>query len=206
VDLVTFDLEFGAFNDGREREVTHGDMFMSRPENSISANYINGLLNYRLSDSTTFLWDFNWDVDEGEMDVTNISFAVERSPRLSYFFGWRYIRETESNLIGLGTNYRLSEKHTLAARGYYDIDVGRTADWAVTFVRRLPRWYVALSVGYDGVREDWSLSVSAWPEGLPEASIGTRRFTGLARTTGLRPQKAKGSLPPATPTPPVEIE
>ncbi len=206
VDLLTLDLELGAFDDGRTSEYTHGDTFLSRPENSITANYINGLLNYRLSDTTAFLWDFNWDLDEGEMDVTNLSIAVERMPRLSYFFGWRHIRETDSNLLGGGANYRLNEKHTLAFRAYYDIDVNQVADWAVTVVRKLPRWYVALSVGYDGVKDDWSLSLAAWPEGLPEAAMGTRRFTGLARTTGLRPQKASGSLPPATPTPPVQTE
>jgi len=206
VDLLTFDLEVGAFQDGRSDEFTHGDTFMSRPENSITANYINGNLNYRLSDTTAFLWDFNWDMDGGEMDVTNVSIAVERSPRLSYFFGWRYIRETDSNLLGLGANYRLNAKHTLAFRTYYDIEVGRAADWAVTVVRKLPRWYLALSLGYDGVKEDWNISLAAWPEGLPEATLGTRRFTGLARTTGIRPQKASGSLPPATPTPPVQTD
>ncbi len=206
VDLLTFDLEMGAFQDDRTSEYTHGDTFMSRPENSITANYINGNLAYRLSDTTSFLWDFNWDLDEGELDVTNVSIAVERMPRLSYFVGWRYIRETDSNLFGLGANYRLNEKHTLAFRGFYDIDVGQMADWNVTVVRKLPRWYLAVSVGYDGVKEDWSLSLAAWPEGLPEATLGTRRYTGLARTTGLRAQKAHGSLPPATPTPPVDTE
>ncbi|MBN1344388.1 MAG: hypothetical protein JXQ73_16995 [Phycisphaerae bacterium] len=206
VDLLTLDLEFGTFDGGRSSQYTHGDAFMSRPEDSITANFINGNLKYMLSESTAFLWDFNWDLDGGEMDVTNLSIAVERTPRLSYFFGWRYIRETESNLIGLGGNYRLNEKHTLAFRGYYDIDVGRTADWNLTIVRRLPRWYVAASVGYDGVEDDWSISLSAWPEGLPEAAVGSRRFTGLERTTGLRPQKASGSLPPATPTPPIETD
>ncbi len=206
VDLLTFDLELGAFQDSRDGEYTHGDVFMGRPENSITANFLNGNLKYMLSDSTAFLWDFNWDLDDGEMDVTNISIAVERLPRLSYFFGWRYIRETDSNLLGLGTNYRLNEKHTLAFRGYFDIEEGRTAEWALTFIRRLPRWYVGLSVGYDGVKQDWSATISAWPEGLPEATVGSRRFTGLARSTGIRSQKAKGSLPPATPTPPVEVE
>jgi hypothetical protein len=206
VDLLTLDLEFGAFNDGRDTDTTHGEAFMSRPENSISSDYINGLLKYRISDSTAFLWDFTWDLDESEMGTTNLSIAVERSPRMSYFFGWRYIRETDNSLIGFGTNYRLNEKHTLAVRAFYDIEEGKAADWAVTVVRRLPRWYVAFNVGYDGIKDDWSLSLSAWPEGLPEATVGTRRFTGLARTTGIRPQRARGSLPPATPTPPVELE
>ena len=206
VDLLTLDLEFGAFQDSRAGEFTHGETFMSRPENSITSNYVNGNLNYRLSDTTAFLWDFNWDLDDDQMDVTNLSIAIERMPRLSYFVGWRYIRETESNLFGLGGNYRLNPKHTLAFRAYYDIEVGRTADWAVTVVRKLPRWYVSFSLGYDGVKEDWSLSLAAWPEGLPEATLGSRRFTGLARTTGLRPQKGKGALPPATPTPPVETD
>ena len=36
------------------------------------------------------------------MDLFNVSYAVERSPRLSYFLGYRRIGDIDSNLIGFG--------------------------------------------------------------------------------------------------------
>jgi hypothetical protein len=103
-------------------------------------------------------------------------------------------------------NYQINEKHTVAVRAYYDLVEGRMADWTATLVRKLPRWYVSLTFGYDAVDDDWSLTAAAWPEGLPEATLGSRRYTGLAQTTGIRPQRTHGALPAATPTPPVQAD
>ena len=36
--------------------------------------------------------------------------------------------------------------------------------------------------------DDFGVSLSAWPEGLPRATLGSRRFTGLAESTGIRPE------------------
>jgi len=206
VDLLTWDLGFGAFADGRKDQITHGNTILSRPEDSITSNYISTALNYRLSDTTAFLWDFTWDIDRDRVGKTDVSIAVERQPRLGYFLGWRYIDVTESNLFGGGMNYQINEKHTVAVRAYYDLVEGRMADWTATLVRKLPRWYVSLTFGYDGVDDDWSLTAAAWPEGLPEATLGSRRYTGLAQTTGIRPQRTHGALPAATPTPPVQAD
>jgi hypothetical protein len=208
VDLLTWDLSVGAFqsSDGRPDQITHGQTYMSRPEDSIIANYVNSNLNYRLSDTTAFLWDFNWDMDRDRVGTTDVSIAVERLPRLGYFIGWRYIDVTESNLFGGGANYQLNEKHTVALRAYYDLEEGRMAEWTFTLLRRLPRWYVALTFGYDAVEDDWSITAAMWPEGLPEATFGSRKYTGLAYTTGIRPQESRAGLPAPTPTPPVEGE
>lgn len=207
VDLLTLDLEYGYFGSGaRKDQTTHGEYFMSRPEDSITSDYLSADLNYRLSDTTAFLWDFTYDIEENRVGKTDVSIAVERLPRVSYFFGWRYIGQTESNLLGGGANYKLNEKHTIAARAYYDLEEGQMAEWTITLLRKLPRWYVAITGGYDAIDDEWSLTLAAWPEGLPEATLGSRRFTGLANTTGIYPQRSRGGLAPATPTPPVDTE
>ncbi|MFQ6048909.1 MAG: hypothetical protein ACE5K7_06060, partial [Phycisphaerae bacterium] len=139
VDWITLDLELGLFNDAQSGERTHGEAFYSRPENSITRNFVNGNLIYRVSDSTALLYDFNWDLNDGQMDVQNISLAVERLPRLSYFVGWRTINETDSNLLGFGANYRISAKHTFAVREFFDIDAGRTHEFGITYLRKFPR-------------------------------------------------------------------
>jgi hypothetical protein len=40
----------------------------------------------------------------------------------------------------------------------------------------------------DDSEDDYGVSFSIWPEGLPQATIGSRRFTGLAQTTRLQPE------------------
>ena len=143
---------------------------------------------YRISDTTTILSDSNFDLNDGNMDLFNLSYAVERTPRLSYFARYRRIADTDSNLLGAGANYVINEKHRLAVRAYYDIERSETEQFDITLVRKFPRWYAAFTFAMDRIDEDISVGLSLWPEGAPQAAIGNRRFTRLATSTGIRPE------------------
>lgn len=186
VDVLTHDLELGVFNDAESDEITNGYTSFSRPENSISHNYVNSSTIWRINDRTALLSESNYNLNDGQIDVLNVSVAVERTPRLSYLIGYRFIDKSESNLLGFDMNYRLTEKHTLAVRELFDLDRGRTLDFTVAFIRKFPRWYGAISFQLDQAENDFGVSMSLWPEGLSQAALGSRRFTGLANTTSLR--------------------
>ena len=51
----------------------------------------------------------------------------------------------------------------------------------VTAQRRAPD-----SFEHDEAEDDFSISLSIWPEGLPQAALGSRRFTGLGQSTSLQ--------------------
>ena len=119
------------------------------------------------------------------MGSLNVSLAVERTPRLSYFIGYRYINVIKSNLVGLGANYRISRKHTLAFRDYWDLDLGRNAGFEITYIRKWPRWYTGITFEVDDTKDQTSISMSAWPEGLPSLAIGPRAYTGVAETVAI---------------------
>ena len=97
--------------------------------------------------------------------------------------GYRLIDETRSNLLGFGMNYRMTEKHTLTLRELFDLDEGDTLDFTIGLIRKLPRWFTALSFEVDEAEDDFGVSFSIWPEGLPGSGAGSRRFTGLADST-----------------------
>ncbi len=112
---------------------------------------------------------------------------VERTPRFSYFIGWRYLNEINSSLVGLGGNYKISAKHTIALREYFDIERGDTLEFGITYIRKLPRWYVAITFELDKAEDDFGISLSAWPEGAPQMTLGSRRFSNVPGYTGIRP-------------------
>lgn len=187
VDVLTHDLEVGVFNDvGDDSATTNGFGSFTRPENSITRNYVNSSTIWRVNDRTAILSETNYDLNDGEIDVLNVSVSVERSPRFSYLVGYRFIDPTNSNLLGFDLNYKLTEKHTLAVRELFDLDRGATLDFTIALVRRFPRWFGAISFELDEAEDDFGVSFSLWPEGLPNAALGSRRFTGLANTTRLR--------------------
>ena len=128
----------------------------------------------------------NYDLNDADLDILNVSMAVERTPRLSYLIGYRFIDESESNLLGFDLNYKLTEKHSLAFRESFDLDRGETLDFTVALIRKHPRWFSAISFNLDESEDDFGVSLSIWPEGLPQAALGSRRFTGLAQTTRLQ--------------------
>ena len=125
-------------------------------------------------------------MNDGEIDIWDVSLAVERSPRFGYLVGYRFIEESDSNLLGFDMNYRLTEKHTLAVREAFDLARGQTLDFTVALIRRFPRWFGAISFALDEARDDFGVSVSIWPDGLPQAALGSRRFTGMANLSRLR--------------------
>lgn len=188
VDWITFDLEAGFFSDAPgtyPRGTTRGRTVWYRPENSIAQNYLYGNAMWRISDSTAMLTDFNWNFDRGKFDSANVALAVQRTPRFSYFIGWAYVRDIESSLLGFGANYAISQKHTLAFRNYFDIEEGRNAEFAITYIRKWPRWYTGISFELDDTQDTVGISLSIWPEGAPEYAVGPRRYTQISSSTAI---------------------
>lgn len=188
VDLATLNVEAAVFGgDLDRRDLTAGYANPLRPEASRTRNYIAMDASYRISDTTSLLYDFNIDLNDGKFDRQNVALAIERSPRLAYVFGWRSAGDVNMDLFGGGFNYRLNEKHIIATRAYWDADRGELGELAIGYVRKLQRWYLALNFEVDNVFKDVKVSVSLWPEGIPEWTLGSRRFTGLGTSTGIRP-------------------
>ena len=186
VDFLTFDTELGLLSGASGDDITNGFIAPSRPELSVARNFLNSSLIWRLNDRTALLSEANYDVNDGEIDLLNVSLAVERSPRLSYVVGYRFIEESNSNLLGFDMNYRMTEKHTLALRELFDLARGETLDFTVALIRKYPRWFTALSFALDQAENDLGVSVSIWPEGLPRAALGSKRFTGVSNISRLR--------------------
>jgi len=190
VDWLTLDLEAGFFNDSQMIDLlnrTRGRTFSYRPEWSIASNYLSLNSIYRVSDTTALVYDAIVDADHGELGLSGFGIHVDRDPRLSWFLGHRYVGLTESNLLGVGANYRLNRKYAVAVREEFDLGRGQNADLTLTLLRRLPRWYLALTVEFDETEDVDSVSLALWPEGIPEWTIGSRRYSDLATTTDVRP-------------------
>lgn len=185
VDFMTWDMELGLFRDNEGRDLTNGFVSFSRPELSVARNYLNSSVLWRINDRTALVSEANYDLNDGEIDVLNVSLSVERTPRMSYLVGYRFIEEADSGLLGFDLNYRMTEKHTLAVRQAYDVEEGRTSDFTVALIRRFPRWFSALSFALDESEDDFGVTLSIWPEGLPRAGLGSRRFTGIADSARL---------------------
>lgn len=185
VDWITWDVEMGLFHEPSGDAITNGFVSYSRPENSVARNFVNSSLVWRINDATALASEVNYDMNDGEVDIFNLSLAVERSPRFGYLLAYRFIEEQDSNLLEFGVNYKIDEKHTVAVREAFDLDRGDTLDFTVAYIRKYPRWFVALMFELDEAEDNAGVSIAIWPEGLPRAALGSRRFTGVAESVAM---------------------
>jgi hypothetical protein len=184
VDWLTLDLGAGFFNDSEQtdnRNRTRGQTYSFRPENSITSNYASFRSNYRISDSTSVLYDMIVDTDHCRMGTSGLGLFFERSPRFNCYIGHRYIGLTDSNLLAFGSTYQLNSKYSVAMEEQFDLEAGKNSDLEVSLVRKMPRWNFALTAGFDKTSDVNSVSLSLWPEGIPQWTLGSRKFARMTK-------------------------
>ena len=176
VDWMRLDIMGGGFRDTSGLP-SDGRFFTYRPEYGLARSFVNVDYAWNISDSTTLLSSVNHDTHTGKLGKAAISMNVERSPRLSYFGGIRYIRDLDSSVATFGANYNLSRKYNVTFYEQYDFDFesGDNLSTRLTITRKFPRWYAGLTFVFDrgGEGDDVGIYLTFWPEGAPEVKVGS---------------------------------
>ena len=140
-----------------------------------------------ISDTTAFIGHMNYNIHDGVLSHTRGTIAVQRTPRTSYYVGHRFTHDgdlydgIDSQFITGAAHYRINRKYTFAVANRYDIVRTSNSNTEATIIRKFRHWYGAFSVSFDPVDDNFSVSVSFWPEGFDKIAIGSRRFTRLVR-------------------------
>lgn len=131
---------------------------------------------WRVSDHVTLLSDSELDLVNGlGWDRFNITLKVDRSPRLSFYIGHRYIRDVGSSAFTVGFDYRLSCKWQVGALWQYDFQGDAALTQRLVLTRSLHRWLLEIAFqrdeGEEGGGADTSISLTLIPQGLPETQL-----------------------------------
>ncbi len=166
------------FDNGPDGFPADGKFYLYRPEYSLGRNHVNVDYSWYISDSTTFLADLNYDTNRGKIGRAAAGLSVVRSPRLAYYAGMRVVPDMDSAIGIFGAKYKINRKYSVSFFEEYDFDFRGKRNLAtnLSIVRKLPRWYVAVTFTFDQSNEGDSLGmmISFWPEGIPEVRIGAR--------------------------------
>jgi hypothetical protein len=175
-DWMRLDLSAGRFRHRRDIPAD-GRLFTYRPEYSIGRGFVNADYAWNLSRQTTLLSDGNYDTHTGHLGRASVSLNVDRTPRLAYFGGVRYIRDLDSSVGTVGVNYHLTRKYSVSFFEQYDLDYrgGTNTSTRLVLTRKLPRWFVGLTVVFDrnGEGDDVGVFLALWPQGAPEVKLGS---------------------------------
>ena len=161
-----------------------GRFFGYRPEYSLARDHVNAEYFWHISDSTTVLADTNFDWETGKFRRINGAIAVHRDPRVRYFLGGRWLRDQNSGVGTAGINYKINRKYSVSAFQQYDFEYrdGRNLATNISIIRKLPRWFAAVTFSFNEATDDVALTVTLWPEGIPETRLGVRTSSLLGRS------------------------
>ena len=185
-DWMRLAVVLGVYDNGADPVTGDGRFFLYRPEYSQARNHVNVDYSWYLSDSTTFLADMNYDIDDGKIDRASAGLAVVRDPRLAYYAGMRLLPDMDSAVGAFGVKYQINRKYSITAFEQYDFDFRGKTNLAtsVSIVRKFPRWYTAVTFIFDQTDQgdDFGVMISFWPEGVPEVQFGSGRMSLLGRS------------------------
>ncbi|GAG39885.1 unnamed protein product, partial [marine sediment metagenome] len=179
VDWMELDVFAGVFDANENfHPPADGRYFMSRPEYSMGSNFISADYTWHISDSTTFVADVNYDIDDKKIGRSGVGLEVQRSPRFSYFLGLRTISDLSAAIGTYAIRYRISQKYEIAFVEQYDFDydAGTNLKTSLALTRKFPRWYFQVVGSYDARWDDFTIMFNLWPEGIPEAGFKTDTF------------------------------
>lgn len=140
---------------------------------------------WRLTDTTAFLTDAYYDMQSGVFQQVNAGFTHLAWPDLSYYIGSRYLRGIEveeekgSNALVFAATYVLDPRYTVTLAQQYDFDYGHLIRSDITLIRKYHRMFCGLTFSSDQSLDRQAIVFSIWPEGVPELSLGPRRYMGL---------------------------
>ena len=184
IDWMRIDAILGIYDNENDLQPADGRFFFYRPEYSLGRNHLNLDYTWNISDSTTLLADGNIDLNTGRMRRWNLGLAVARDPRLRYYLGVRTITDLDSAIATAGFTYKINRKYSLSFLQQIDLDYDGHESMAssLTLLRKFPRWYVGITAVMDHRTDDMGIYLTLWPEGAPEARIGSGRTTLLSQS------------------------
>ena len=154
--------------------------------NNFTADY-----SWLLGDTTALLSDMYYDMQSGVVQQFDIGFTHMRWPNLSYYIGSRYLKrfnngfgEKGSNMFNFAITYVLDPRYTMVFSQQVDFDYGKTVCSDLTLIRQYHRTYWSLTYSADESLKEHSIAFSLWPQGVPDVSIGQRRYTTVGGAAG----------------------
>ncbi len=161
--------------------------------NQTLADFVTSRWAWQISDSTAFTSGVNVNIHDGVLSHTDAGFAVQRTPRMSYYVGHHYFRDgdpfdegrpvqsQDSHFLVGGMNYQINRKYSVVLGQQYDIQRTSGAYTQLVLFRKFVHWYGAFSIGYDNTKGSTSFMLTFWPEGFDTLTLGSRRYAKMAQ-------------------------
>jgi hypothetical protein len=149
-------------------------------------NYASADAILRLTDATSILAYAYAGLQTGTIEQADLGLSRVVWPDLSYYVGTRYLRRffvgpeaRSSSALTFAVTYVLDPRYTLVFSDQYDYGYNANIATELTLIRKYHRMSLALTFSVDGYLDEERVLLALWPEGIPELTLGSRRYMGL---------------------------
>jgi hypothetical protein len=146
-----------------------GLFFAGEPEASVPRQGINGDATWRISDTTSFISDVEWNLDQHELAIAQAGVAVQRGDRLSYYIGDDYVQDLDSQILSFVANYQLTSKYSFAFGQNFNFGDARDVSSSLTVTRKFDTLAIQVAVWHDAINHVNGFNLNILPNGLPQA-------------------------------------
>ena len=160
VDVLTFNTNLVLTGDDRNRESAVPRFFDFRPEYSRLSDHIHQDMIWQLSDSVSMVGEGTWDLDDSVMARASLGVEVRHSPVITTFFEYRSIDISDTELLALGWNYRVSQKYRVNLRPSWDVRENEFRSLLIQVTRRFPDYDFRVNFLRDEIRDETRIGAS----------------------------------------------
>jgi hypothetical protein len=144
--------------------------FSYRPEYGLGGNHFYSHLLWMVSDTFATAGELTYDLENDRVAQWRAGAVLRQTPRLRLFLDYDQISvgnaTVDAELLSFGFTYQLTPKYLLGLRQVVDVGRGEMRGLDLTLERRLPRWRLILTAGFDQIDHSQSIGFLLVPEGV----------------------------------------
>jgi len=177
VDVLTLNLDYVSSSGDSDRESPIPRFVEYRPEYSLlGGDFFTADLRWQITDAVGFVFNTVYDFEINQPARTVVGGTFEHSPDFRTFTELRYINARDITYIDVGAAARLSRKYSADGYATYDTDAGEFRAYGGTVRRRFQALTLGLSMDYDNLTDDLSVSLVLEPLGTTERPVRLQRL------------------------------
>ena len=160
VDFLTADTNLVLNSRDANRESPIAQFFDYRPEYSQFGHHVQQSVLWLVSDTLSIAGESVIDLDESAVSRGSVGAELRHSPIFSTFTELRYIDVSDTELLGIGWNYRLTPKYRVSLSPQWDFREDEFRAVSLRLVRTFPDFELTLQVRHDEIKDDTSFAAT----------------------------------------------
>lgn len=177
VDVLVLTTDFVHSSGDSDRESPIPRFIEYRPEYSLlGGDFFTADLRWQVTDAVGLVFNTVYDFEIDQPARTVAGATIEHSPDFRTFTELRYLNARNITYIDVGASARISRKYSADGYATYDTDAGEFRAYGGTLRRRFPALTLGLSLDYDNLTDDFSVSFVIEPLGTTERPIRLQRL------------------------------